>query len=289
MKNTGASSSLSSSDVYSTVLFIISLLIAIATLLFIDHIVRERLNFAAVTREAIKESAFEPTVFMIYDRSTKNVCDRLIRVMPFDWWIWACRNELFILNPEGSIKCAAGSTPAVQVFASQFIETCLSVSFDSIVNSYTRLRSKIVPYEIENDTFTVLSALNLLVKEWIAFDANENDVGSRVSARFVEINDAANEKIGHDASRRYKRELSGEEVVRKMASRNDQHSVLIDRMRDIEGARNIKNLRERVAVIGETPLDVGDLKNLTSKNVETITAYQHTREHDANPPMYSRD
>lgn len=125
-------------------------------------------------QNATHESIYNPTVFIIYDNSMPNHCNRLINVKPFDWWILACNDELYILNPEGGIQCPNTTSPAVRILDNQYIETCMNVSFDSIKRVYERFEPIIVIYTIPTDSnkFTVLSALNLLVKEYITFNVN---------------------------------------------------------------------------------------------------------------------
>lgn len=119
-------------------------------------------------KRAVDQSPYHPTVFQIYDRSTEQKCNRLIVVEPFGWHIWAANDELYILNPERAIQCGPANTPAVQVFPDRFVETCLSVSLESIVRVYVgHLVPVEVPYTIDEPTFTVLSALNILLQQWI--------------------------------------------------------------------------------------------------------------------------
>ena len=125
--------------------------------------------------QVVNKSEFNPTVFKIYDKSTKDVCNRLILVSPFEWYIWACRGELYIINPEGGLQCPLTSCSAVRVFKDQFVETCLDLDLNSIVKMYTEGKSPLlVPYEITKSTFTILSALNILVKKWVTFDVSND-------------------------------------------------------------------------------------------------------------------
>lgn len=129
--------------------------------------------------EVSKRAEFSPTTFKIYDRSTADICNRLIVVAPFDWYIWACRGELYILNPEGGIKCAANTTPAIQVLSDQFLETCLKLDLNSILDTYVNGKIPyVVPYEITTTTFTILSALNILMQEYITFDIQNSNTGA---------------------------------------------------------------------------------------------------------------
>nr|WOJ45426.1 19 kDa protein [Apis mellifera nudivirus] len=233
---------------------------------------RDRLRLKDITNRAVADSAFSPTEFRIYDRSTATICDRLICIMPFDWWVWACRNELYILNPEGGIKCAVGNTPAVQVFADQFVEVCLNLNYDSLLNGYTNLPCTIVPYEITSTVFTILTALNILVKRWIKFDSENN----KLDLKFTTIDDDSSH-----VRRRRSRIVPPSEVVRSMSSSKYTHTQLLDKMRSIAASaattakprHNSDNLLRRRG---------GNEKR------ESITAYQHTEEHDIHLPTYIR-
>lgn len=135
------------------------------------------LNVKNIINEATTKSKFNPTTFHIYDRSTKTICDRLIVIMPFEWYLWAINNQLYILNPEAGIKCNANSVSAIQVQKNQFIETCLQLNLNSILQHYQRGKTPyIVDYTIESDTFTILSAINLLAREYITFQVDPSNV-----------------------------------------------------------------------------------------------------------------
>lgn len=136
-------------------------------------------------------SEFNPTEFRIYDRSTENVCDRLIIVHPFDWYIWAVRGELYIVNPEGGVKCSPNTTPAIKVYQDKFIETCITLNFNALVKSYTSKKPYIHKYEINSKTFTVLSALNILFDGFIKFD-HEPETSKKIH-HILEKNNENNE------------------------------------------------------------------------------------------------
>lgn len=139
------------------------------------YVFKRKTNIDDIVNEATLRSEYSPTIFKIYDKSTETVCNRLIIVEPFDWYVWACRGELYILNPEGGIKCAANSTPAIQVLSDQFLETCLKLNLNSILDVYVNGKiPHIVSYEITTTTFTILSALNILMKDLITFNIDNN-------------------------------------------------------------------------------------------------------------------
>lgn len=153
---------------------VITSIITLAILVYVC-VKNKEVNIGSIVDRAAQEAAFDSTVFIIHDKSSDTVCNRLITVRPFDWMIWACRGELYILNPEGGVQCSAGHTPAVKVYADQFVETCLTLSYDAIIGSYAKrngAKIKHVPYEIEGTTFTILTALNMLAKDWITFDVD---------------------------------------------------------------------------------------------------------------------
>lgn len=155
------------------------------------YYVQESIGLHRIIDNAVVKSAFQPSVFKIYDRTVSNVCNRLIIVSPFDWYIWATNDKAFILNPEGNtIKCdERQSTPAIQIFASRakkrsehsFAEVCLNATLTSIIDSYQEASDyHEVPYDIESQTFTILSALNILCRKGILAFAVDGEIKSKI-------------------------------------------------------------------------------------------------------------
>lgn len=162
-------------NIWSIIITITVIIISIACLYYM-YLFKRRANTDAIIDEAVLRAEYTPTIFKIYDKSTDEICNRFIVVSPFDWYIWACRGELYILNPESGIKCSPNTTPAVQVLKDQFLETCLKLNLNSILDVYVNGKTPyIVPYEIESTTFTILSALNILMKEYITFHVDDDD------------------------------------------------------------------------------------------------------------------
>lgn len=153
------------------IIVVLVVLVCLMCLLYM-LVISKKVNFSKFVNETVEKTSFKPTIFKIYDLSTKQACNRLIIVEPFTWYIWAIHGRLFILNPENGLKCFVGSMPAVQVFATQFVETCLKLDMNAMFLKYINGKIPIiVPYEITDTTFTVISALNILVKNYIYFDA----------------------------------------------------------------------------------------------------------------------
>lgn len=180
------------------------------------HLRRRAIDLPRMIDRAVERSAFRPTVFKIYDKSSDTVCDRLIVVEPFDWYVWACRGQLFVLNPEGgSVKCQAGTTPAVRVLEKQFYETCVNLDLDTLLRAYTTTGVyKEVPYEIEGTVFTVLSALNILCKDWITFVKSDGE------------DDASKPRVRRST---LEREIDGDAFLRRFMNRptHQSHSQLL--------------------------------------------------------------
>lgn len=157
-------------DILTTVLAILIVAIIFVAVYYMWRFNRN-LDVKSLLNDAVNKSKFNPTSFHIYDRSTDEICDRLIIVQPFEWLLWAINNSLYILNPEAGIKCSTNSVSAIQVDGKQFIETCLKLNLNSILQHYQRDRTPyIVNYSIETTTFTILSAINLLAREYITFN-----------------------------------------------------------------------------------------------------------------------
>ncbi|ATZ81492.1 19K protein [Drosophila innubila nudivirus] len=160
---------------------IIIVIICLVCLVYM-YIFKRTSNVDNVINQSVEKSQYHPTVFKIYDKSTVNKCNRVIIVEPFGWYLWAIRGELYILNPESGIHCSHGSTSAIQVFATQFVETCLTLDMNSIYLGYINGKTpKIVPYEINDTTFTILSAINILVKEYINFNLETSTSVSNIN------------------------------------------------------------------------------------------------------------
>lgn len=159
---------------YKSVSLSIVLVICILCIYYMYRM-RHSLAVNSTMMQANKIAEFTPTYFRIYDKSTDDVCNRLVVVEPFGWYLWASNGELYVLNPEATVHCSNNATPAVRVFRHVFVETCLSLSFDSVVSSYTNvIRDPVlVPYKIETTTFTILDAINILLKSWLKFDEIE--------------------------------------------------------------------------------------------------------------------
>lgn len=178
-------------DIFRSVLVVSIIIMCLGALYYIRRL-KEKISINQIVDKAAEESAFSPTMFKIYDRSTKDICDRLIIVSPFDWHIWACRGELYILNPEGGLKCHNGSTSAIRILKDDFIETCLNVHFDAILNSYMEFEPKYVPYEITTKKFTILSSINILVQEWITFNLQEK---TNILSNNIELHEISSKPI----------------------------------------------------------------------------------------------
>lgn len=160
-----------------TVMSIIVMIIIVAIL------VNNRMSMAAIVKPfqtAEEKTRFKPTFFLIYDRSTPDICDRLIIVQPFGWIIWAINNDVYILDNIIANVCPLGSSVAIRVTNDimTFNATCMNVVPLSLINLYKDPQR--IDYDIQESAhenkFTVLDALNILFKKYITiqFDKQES-------------------------------------------------------------------------------------------------------------------
>lgn len=140
---------------------------------------RKSLNLGELLRKGVAATEFSLTAFEIYDRSTEKICDRLIIVRPFDWYILALNNELLILNPEVFTSiCPRDSASAIRIDGNErYTEICLNArSNESVVSSYTNSsRHFHISFDIAGNKFTVLSAINMLLDMKYVFYGGTDD------------------------------------------------------------------------------------------------------------------
>lgn len=211
-------------DIWVLVITVAIIIISIVCLYYM-YVFKKAASVDNIIDEAARRAEYSPTIFKIYDKSTAEVCNRLIVVAPFDWYIWACRGELYILNPEGGIKCAANTTPAIQVLPDQFLETCLKLNLNSILDAYVNGHVPYVePYEITTTTFTILSALNILMKKFITFGDTSPAASKLTNMKHLTPHDILYENAGADVvdSSRSFRVLSARSVISVTTSKNSK-------------------------------------------------------------------
>lgn len=256
-------------DFGSTLLFVFTIVTAVGILIYMRHVRRRVVNLPRTIDRAVERSAFRPTVFRIYDKSSDAVCDRLIVVEPFDWYVWACRGQLFVLNPEGgSVKCQAGTTPAVRVLERQFYETCVNLDLDTLLRGYTTTGVlKEVPYDIEGTTFTILSALNILCKEWITFEKDDDEapkIRVRRSAGEREIDGDALLRFMNRPTHKSHSELLRHYELHTATGDDDRFRHVTDRVR----------LKERISLTSrfDKAGDADDDEDEDETNLPTISS-----------------
>lgn len=146
---------------------VLLILISVCLLIY-TYFLAQRTNVRKIINRAAAECEFKQCEFVIYDKSSDFICDRLIIVKPFDWILWNTRNILFIINPERPMTCGLDNVGAIRILRDTMYESCLNVTLKNLINSYTSpeysgVVVKRIPYTIEDNTFTVLSAINTLV------------------------------------------------------------------------------------------------------------------------------
>lgn len=156
-------------------------LIAMVFLLVYIAIKYDKFSVKGILNNAVKTSEYKPTMFEIYDKSSEDVCDRLIIIKPFDWYLWNTNDELYVLNPENGMFCGAGSTPAIRILKSDFIKCCLKVDFDSIIRSYKQSTKHVIEYDMDKTVFTIFTALNILCKKYIKFAVSDALIPEKIT------------------------------------------------------------------------------------------------------------
>lgn len=140
---------------------------------------------ATLVERSVRESSvateFRPTYFEVYDKSTATVCDRLVRVAPFGWTVWAKSGRVYLLN-DTNHDCPLNSTPAVVVpdrddeTKHTFTSVCIDMQLQSVLDGYRDTSPHKVPFEIEDlqaerGKFTILDVLNYLFTRYVTMDA----------------------------------------------------------------------------------------------------------------------
>lgn len=132
-----------------------------------------------VYREAEEETRFDPTYFLVYDKSLADRCDRLVVVEPFGWLIWAINNNVYILENTSGIICPLGSSSAIKVTrdTTQMTSECINITPIALLNLYnspTRIGYDVTDCKHPNK-FTVLDALNILFRSIITISFDDGD------------------------------------------------------------------------------------------------------------------
>lgn len=241
---------------------IILIIVILIELVAIGYLIllKKKIGISKAIDEADEKSAFSPTIFKIYDRSTINKCDRLILIEPFDWYLWAIRDELYILNPESSnLQCGNGSTPVVQVFANHFLETCLNIDMITIIDKYTKnvdILPKHIPYTIDKQTFTIFTAINILVKDWITFNPYLVTYKDKMKLPTLNLTDDVDDEINIVGSRN-KRETNSEQL------------------QSIKNLRMQKNYTRPIIVMNDDSKDYSNFKNgITKEQIDYSKVYK---------------
>lgn len=183
-----------------------------------------RISPKRIIDAAVHDSDFRQCEFVVYDKSSADVCDRLIVVKPFEWRLWNTRKQLFVLNPEKFIDCGNpnNSLGSIRVLRENFAETCLNVSAERIELEYTKgenvansgVRIKKIPYTISGDVYTILSAVNDLVAlNLLDYDPDMLSTGNDVVP-------AQNLYALHDLGRHIKMTANNREIRRIRKSLN---------------------------------------------------------------------
>lgn len=105
--------------------------------------------------------------------STETTSNRLIVIAPFNWMLLNLNDTLYVIDQVGTGLCPVDNTTAYQITEPQIYQICLSFNLNAMLNVYTTTgKHYLVPYEINDTVFTVLSAINELSKTYLQFNPN---------------------------------------------------------------------------------------------------------------------
>lgn len=120
---------------------------------------------------ATAASAFKVTNFAIYDQSTLDICNRLIIVEPFQWYILNRGTRLYVLTTEMQLRCASNTIAAVNISPDgRYNSLCMPGNINVLLQEYRKYKRFDVPYELPLPNidgtviFTIFSAIRLLSK-----------------------------------------------------------------------------------------------------------------------------
>lgn len=128
-------------------------------ILFYKHPLSHLMN------DMIQETSLRSTHLLIYDKSTKKYCNRLIVVMPFEWYVWVNNNMCQVILLHSPVNCPENTVPLAQIYEEQNDITvkCGDINYQTIINLYTQhVTPRKLDYKITSERFNVADALNYL-------------------------------------------------------------------------------------------------------------------------------
>lgn len=236
-------------------------------------------------QQAALDSEFKQCEFIIYDKSSKDVCDRLIIIEPFNWILWNTRKNLFVLNPERDIRCTGHSDGAIRMLEHEFYEICLDVSYDYIIKNYMTVgiidvNVHRIPYIIDGKVFKITDAVNRLMDlNLLHYDLTNTNYNSVVpSNKFTfsrlgsyipykrdaydykkhQDDDDHDEIIRHNEQTRYNHPLNSKRLLFDDRKEEDAfldkilQNVYLERESEVEKRRNDKKHGETTTGNGKT-------------------------------------
>lgn len=170
-----------SSSETCVIMNVVILLIFVLALLFLLVYYCKTSNASMLISNVVNKSSeatnFSPTYYDIYDKSTEGNCDRLIHIMPFDWWIWSNRNRVYILNSQSGYDCPTNMSVGIEVkFNSEDLNvSCLNLQTAQIFQFYMDMEPVRVFFNLNNITsFTIADSLNFLFTKYLTLLDDEN-------------------------------------------------------------------------------------------------------------------
>lgn len=164
------------------ILWIFNIIVVISILCILYF---NRTSFIEKTINRVsQETQFSPTYFEIYDKSTPESCDRLIIVYPFQWYILASNDNVYIVGDTNYTEgCSANSIDAIRITTEKdFIYCCLNFTLIEMLNLYqnnitpVRINYNMEELQSKKNAFTILDALNFLFTKYITITHTSNNI-----------------------------------------------------------------------------------------------------------------
>lgn len=189
-----------------------------------------RSNFIeTILNESTVNTRFSPTYFEIYDKSTSNVCDRLIIIYPFIWYLLAAEGEVYIVG-DTNFSCNSNNVDAIKVpktDTGEFIYCCLNFTLDELLHMYTNIPPTKILFNIKElqevpNKFTVIDALNFLFTKYITMTNNVPSLRMQsLLTHIVELHPHMNAKLEQLNRTHTTKKLTKRDIHRE----NDRKSI----------------------------------------------------------------
>lgn len=161
-------------------IFIITIMAATVYLFSASNGIGDFVNSAS------DDAKFEPTYMVVYENSdiTKGICDRLIVIYPFMWYVLAYFGDVLVVDTINSSYCPRSAYTFVykvpHTVDGKFIGLCINFDLEDLLTYYSsNCKCYKIPYRVESlqsnaNCFTIIDVLNFLFKYYITINVESS-------------------------------------------------------------------------------------------------------------------